>query len=119
MVDGRLTGREVVLTRADSRVDPEGARLQNVKLFKSKLAAIGIENLHVCAYEKKRYNKLIREQNKRHKARSLTVADIAEMTKQAIDSDLLTKDCKDVWGWRTHKKKVNSTQSPCNMCSSR
>ena len=96
MVDGRLTGREVVLTRADSRVDPEGARLQNVKLFKSKLAANGIENLHVCAHEKKRYNKLIREQNKRHKARSLTVADIAEMTKQAIDSDLLTKDCKDV-----------------------
>tara|TARA_R110002074_G_scaffold99899_4_gene215966 strand:- start:887 stop:1210 length:324 start_codon:yes stop_codon:yes gene_type:complete len=96
MVDGRLTGREVVLTRADSRVDPEGARLQNVKLFKSKLAAIGIENLHVCAYEKKRYNKLIREQNKRHKARSLTVADIAEMTKEAIESDILTKDCKDV-----------------------
>jgi len=96
MVDGRLTGREVVLTRADSRVDPDGARLQNVKLFKSKLAAIGIKNLHVCAYEKKRYNKLVREQNKRHKARSLTVADIAEMTKQAIDSDLLTKDCKDV-----------------------
>ena len=83
MVDGRLTGREVVLTRADSRVDPEGARLQNVKLFRAKLEALGIENLHVNKYEKKRYNKLIREQNKRHKERRLTVADLAKMTEQA------------------------------------
>jgi hypothetical protein len=83
IVDGRLTGREVVMTRADSRVDPEGARLQNVRLFKSKLVALGIENLHVCEYEKKRYNKLIREQNKRHKNRKLTVADLAKMTEQA------------------------------------
>ena len=83
MVDGRLTGREVVITRADSRVDPEGARLQNVKLFKAKLTALGIENLHVNKYEKKRYNKLVREQNKRHKERKLTVADLAKMTEQA------------------------------------
>ena len=67
MVDGRLTGREVVITRADARVDKDGARLQNVKLFRSKLAALGIPNLHVNAYEKKRYNRLVREQNKRHK----------------------------------------------------
>ena len=83
VVDGRLTGREVVLTRADAKVDPEGARLQNVKLFKAKLEALGIPNLHVNAYDKKRYNKLIREQNKRHKERKLTMADIAEMTEQA------------------------------------
>ena len=83
VVDGRLTGREVVLTRADARVDKDAARLQNIKLFKAKLEAMGIENLHVNAYEKKRYNKLIREQNKRHKARKLTVADIAQMTVQA------------------------------------
>ena len=95
IVDGRLTGREVVLTRADARVDKDAARLQNVKLFKSKLEAMGIPNLHVNKYEKKRYNKLIREQNKRHKARKLTVADIAEMTKQAVEADLLTKDCED------------------------
>jgi len=94
-IDGRLTGREVVLTRADARVDSDSARLQNVKLFKSKLEAMGIPNLHVNKYEKKRYNKLIREQNKRHKARKLTVADIAEMTKQAVEADLLTKDCED------------------------
>ena len=85
MVDGRLTGREVVITRADSRVDPEGARLQNVKLFKAKLDALGIENLHINKYEKKRYNKLVREQNKYRKTKALTVADLAKMTQQAED----------------------------------
>ena len=83
LVDGRLTGREVVITRADARVDKDSARLQNIRLFRSKLTALGIENLHVCEYEKKRYNKLIREQNKRHKNRKLTVADLAKMTEQA------------------------------------
>ena len=83
VVDGRLTGREVVLTRADAKVDKEGTRLQNVRMFMHKLKALGIPNLHVNKYDKKRYNKLIREQNKRHKERKLTVADIAEMTEQA------------------------------------
>jgi hypothetical protein len=83
VIDGRLTGREVVLTRADAKVDKEGARLQNVKLFKAKLEALGIPNLHVCKYEKKRYNKLIREQNKHRKDKKLTVADLAKMTEQA------------------------------------
>ncbi|OUV96652.1 MAG: hypothetical protein CBD02_04685 [Candidatus Pelagibacter sp. TMED142] len=95
LIDGRLTGREVVLTRADAKVDKDSARLQNVKLFKSKLQALGIENLHVNKYDKKRYNKLVREQNKYRKEVKLTVADIAEMTKQAVESDLLAKDCDD------------------------
>ena len=83
LVDGRLTGREVVLTRADARVDKDGARYENVKMFMHKLKAIGIENLHINKYEKKRYNRLVREQNKRHKNRKLTVADLAKMTEQA------------------------------------
>ncbi len=83
MVDGRLTGREVVITRADARVDKDGARLQNVKLFRSKLAALGIPNLHINAYEKKRYNRLVREQNKRHKVKQLTAADLAKMVEQS------------------------------------
>tara|TARA_B100000941_G_C28397730_1_gene496328 strand:- start:444 stop:755 length:312 start_codon:yes stop_codon:yes gene_type:complete len=88
VVDGRLTGREVVLTRADSRVkDSEGTKYKNVKLFMHKLKALGIPNLHINKYEKKRYNKLIREQNKRHKAKPLTVADIARMTEQAQELD--------------------------------
>ena len=86
-VDGRLTGREVVLTRADAKVDNDGARLQNVKMFMHKLKALGIPNLHINKYEKKRYNKLIREQNKHRKTVSLTVADIARMTKEA-DTEL-------------------------------
>ena len=84
MVDGRLTGREVVLTRADSRVkDSDGTKYKNVKLFMHKLRALGIPNLHINEYEKKRYNKLIREQNKRHKERKLTVADLAKMSEEA------------------------------------
>ena len=83
MVDGRLTGREVVLTRADARVDKDGARYENVRRFMQKMRALGIENLHINEYEKKRYNKLVREQNKRHKNRKLTVGDLAKMTEQA------------------------------------
>jgi hypothetical protein len=84
MVDDRLTGREVVLTRADSRVkDSDGTRYKNVKLFMHKMRAIGIENLHINKYEKKRYNRLIREQNKRHKVKQLTMADLAKMTEEA------------------------------------
>lgn len=96
MVEGRLNFREVVITRADSRVSKDSARLQDIKLFKSKLEALGIENLHINKYDKKRYNKLVREQNKYRKDVKLTVADIAEMTKQAVEADVLAKDCEDV-----------------------
>ena len=44
-IDGRLNFREVVITRADAKVDKNSARLQDVKLFKSKLEAMGIPNL--------------------------------------------------------------------------
>ena len=83
MVDGRLTGREVVLTRADARVDKDGARYENVKRFMQKMRALGIENLHINKYEKKRYNRLVREQNKYRKDKKLTVADLAKMVEQA------------------------------------
>ena len=83
VVDGRLRGREVVLTRADAKVDNDAARLQNVKLFKSKLEALGIQNLHVNKYDKKRYNKLVREQNKYRKDKKLTMADLAKMQEVA------------------------------------
>ena len=83
VIDGRLTGREVVITRADAKVDKDSARLQDIKLFKSKLEALGIENLHVNKYDKKRYNKLVRDQNKYRKDKKLTVADLAKMTEQA------------------------------------
>ena len=101
VVDGRLTGREVVLTRADAKVDKDGARLQNVRMFMHKLKALGIENLHVNAYDKKRYNRLIREQNKRRKTKALTIADVAEMTKQ-FDAEV----ADNVQGRRVNKKKT-------------
>ena len=81
--DGKLQGREVVLTRADARVDNNSALLVNIVAFKKRLEAIGIKNLHVNKYDKKRYNKLIREQNKYRKTVKLTVADLAKMTEQA------------------------------------
>ena len=40
-------------------------------------------NLHVNKYDKKRYNKLMREQNKYRKTVKLTVADIAQMTEES------------------------------------
>ena len=71
---GRLSGSERVLTKPDT--------LRATKESFRRLTAIGIENLHINAYEKKRYNKLIREQNKRRKTKALTIADVAQMTKQ-------------------------------------
>ena len=83
MVDGRITGREVILTRADAKVDKDSARFRDVRYFKSKLEALGIQNLQVNKYEKKRYNKLLREQNKYRKDNKLTVADLARMQAEA------------------------------------
>ena len=82
-IDGKLQGREVVLTRADSRVDNNSALLVNIVKYKKRLEALGITNLHVNKYDKKRYNKLIREQNKYRKTVKLTMADLAKMTEQA------------------------------------
>ena len=90
VIDGRLTGREVVLTRADSKVDADSARLKDIKLFKAKLEAIGIQNLHINKYDKTRYSKLVREQNKYRNKKALTVADISEMIKQ-FDEEVETK----------------------------
>jgi hypothetical protein len=82
-IDGKLQGREVILTRADSRVDASSASLSNMISFARRLKAIGINNLHINKYDKRRYNKLAREQNKYRKCVKLTVADIARMTEQA------------------------------------
>jgi hypothetical protein len=86
-IEGKLSGREVIITRADSRVDKDSCRLKNVRLFKRKLEALGIENLHVNEYEKSKYNRLVREQNKYRKTVKLTVADIARMTEQANEEE--------------------------------
>ncbi len=74
-IDGKIDCIETILTKpSDKKAAQEGAR---------RFRALGTENIHVCKHVKKRYNKLLREQNKRRKANPLTVADIAQMTKQA------------------------------------
>jgi len=77
--DGKLDCIETILTKpSDEKAAHEGAR---------RFRALGTENVHVCKHVKKRYNKLLREQNKRRKETPLTVADIAQMTKQAQELD--------------------------------
>jgi hypothetical protein len=72
IIDGRIVGYETPLTRpCDKEQAIEGL---------GRYRRIGIENIHLCKHTTKRYNKLIREYNKRRKEVSLTVADIAQMT---------------------------------------
>ena len=78
-IEGKLDCIETILTKpSDKKAATEGAR---------RFRALGTENVHVCKHSKKRYNKLLREQNKRRKEQPLTVADIAQMTKQAQELD--------------------------------
>ena len=73
--DGKLDCIETILTKpSEKKAAHEGAR---------RFRALGTENVHVCKHVKKRYSKLLREQNKRRKETPLTVADIVQMTKQA------------------------------------
>ncbi len=75
IVDGKLTGTETILTKpSDEKAAHEGAR---------RFRGLGAEGIHVIKHVPKRYNKLLREQNKRRKENPLTVADIAQMTEQA------------------------------------
>ena len=82
IVDGKLTGTETILTRpSDEKAAHEGAR---------RFRGLGAEGIHVVKHVARRYNKLLREQNKRRKENPLTVGDIARMTEQA-DKELNTK----------------------------
>ena len=79
-IEGKLDCIETILTKpSDKKAATEGAR---------RFRALGTENVHVNKHSKKRYNKLLREQNKRRKEKPLTVADIAQMTKQAEELDI-------------------------------
>ena len=85
IVDGKLIGTETILTKpSEESAANEGAR---------RFRALGTENVHVVKHVAKRFKKLMREQNKRRKENPLTVADIAEMAKQAQD-----EICKDYDG---------------------
>jgi len=74
-IDGKLDCIETILSKPNAEKSAhEGAR---------RFRALGTQNVHVVKHVAKRYNKLMREQNKRRKANPLTVADIAQMTEQA------------------------------------
>ena len=78
-IKGKLDCTETILTKpSDKSAATEGAR---------RFRALGVENVHVNKHQKKRYNKLLREQNKRRKENPLTVADIARMTAQAKEEE--------------------------------
>ncbi len=68
---GRLTGRETVLTKPDTR--------KATKEALRRLTALGIANLHMCEHpaNSRRWGKLDREANKLRKTRKMTLADVA------------------------------------------
>ncbi len=74
--EGRLQAIERPLTRPEgSKSHTEGHRLARLSLARMK--AMGLENLHLCQPDHKRYSRLLRESNKRNKAKRMTKADIA------------------------------------------
>jgi hypothetical protein len=86
--EGRLQALERPLTRPEgSKSLTEGKRLARVSLARMK--AMGLENLVLCKPDHKRYSRLLRESNKRNKAKRMTKADIA-----AIMADGVTEEKK-------------------------
>jgi hypothetical protein len=68
---GRITGRETVLTKPDTRKATQEAL--------RRYTALGITDLHVCEHpaNSRRWGKLDRAANKLRKTRKMTLADVA------------------------------------------
>tara|TARA_B100000427_G_scaffold306298_1_gene292932 strand:+ start:361 stop:681 length:321 start_codon:yes stop_codon:yes gene_type:complete len=80
-----IVATEVVMTKPATYKATEGAR--------QRWTAMGIENLHVIEHKAKRYNSLVREQNKRRKAeKKMTKADLAEIAAAFADNDEENKE---------------------------
>ena len=72
IVDGKPVATETLLTRPDTE--------QATREMFRRMSRIGVPHIHVCKPNSKRYNRLLREYNKRRKAdRQLTVAEVAEI----------------------------------------
>jgi hypothetical protein len=72
ITDGKLIATEIPLTRQDTE---KATR----EMFR-RMTRIGVPHIHVCKPNTKRYNRLLREYNKRRKAdRQLTMAEVAEI----------------------------------------
>jgi|MDSV01.1.fsa_nt_gb hypothetical protein len=75
-----IVATEVVMTKPATYKATEGAR--------QRWTAMGIENLHVIKHEAKRYNSLVREQNKRRrKEKKMTKADLAAIVAEFADNE--------------------------------
>ena len=84
--NGRFEAIERVLTRPEgSKSKKEGRRVATSTLARMK--GIGIENIFLCEPDHKRYSRLLREQNKRNKARKLNKGDIAEILAEEIKTN--------------------------------
>lgn len=84
--EGRLEAAERVLTAPEaSKSKREGRRLAAMTM--SRMKALGIENLHLCPPDHKRYSKLLREQNKRNKVKRMTKADVAAILADDIKEE--------------------------------
>ena len=55
LIDGKLDCIETILTKPSDKIAAVNG--------KRRFSALGVENVHVIKYDKKRYNKLMREQN--------------------------------------------------------
>ncbi len=66
-----IVATESILTRAC----PYKVAVNTIKRWE----AIGINNLYVADLKPKKYKKLLREQNKRHKTRQMTKGEVAEI----------------------------------------
>jgi len=71
-VDGRLIATETVLTTSSTHA-------QARETYR-RMGRVGIENLHLCPPDNKRFKRLLREQRmRRGRARRLTRAEVAEI----------------------------------------
>ena len=74
-----IVATEVVMTKPATYKATEGAR--------QRWTAMGIENLHVIKHEAKRYNSLVRAQNKKRKEKKMTKADLAEIVAEFAENE--------------------------------
>ena len=80
LVEGKPVATETPLTRPDTE--------RATREMYRRMKAIGVPDIHVCRPNSKRYNRLMREYNKRRKAaRQLTVAEVAEIMADGAEQE--------------------------------
>ena len=72
LVEGKPVATETPLTRPDTE--------RATREMHRRMKAIGVPDIHVCRPNSKRYNRLMREQNR--KTKPVTIADVAEAMRE-------------------------------------